>query len=475
MPSLVFPPSSSPGENPQEGAGQIINCYVEKLADGARAPARHRRCPGLRTLATAPDSRVHTRGFIDMNTPLIHVLNARVVKVTVSGSTYTSADVGSLAGTTPVTLARNNKSPTPDIQAVTENGAFNIFTGSAPTSFADADLPAPNSVAELGGYFLWTIGDGRIFASALNDITVASNSFTTEQERPGTLLRGISFRGEFFAFKTTSCGVYTNEGLTPFPLTRRLMIRKGLLGQWAIAGWEPGWASELIWVGDDRVVHRLNGYTPEPISTDDVNRDIASVTDTTTIKASVFMTEGHPMWALTCDDWTLVYDLATRQWHQRASYLDTRWRAEQTVNAFGKWMAGDELTGKFFQIDSSYRKEDTEPLIVEATCVPIQGFPARLFIPRLDINLVPGVGDATGADTTEINPSVLISVSLDGGVNFGTPWVRKLGVQGKTKTKISVLRCGLTTGMGVQVKVKMSDPAHFGLMGGSIAIDGRAA
>jgi hypothetical protein len=188
MVAIVFPPSSSPGQNPQESAGRLINAMVEKLGDGGRRPTKWIRPPGIIQFADMP-SHSHMRGmfYSTSGARVLAVLNERVYQLTDSGI---ATNLGALDGTTLVTIAQNNKSPTPDLVTVTENGAFNLFVAGAPTSFADADLPTPNSVAHLGGYFVFTTLAGEIWASDLNDITVDALSFTNAQTE---LLRGIAF------------------------------------------------------------------------------------------------------------------------------------------------------------------------------------------------------------------------------------------------------------------------------------------
>jgi hypothetical protein len=94
-----------------------------------------------------------------------------------------------LSGTDTVTIARNNAA-TPNIVAVCDAGMFNLFTNSAPTAFADGDLPASNSVAGLNGYLIFTTGAGQIWATGLNAVTVASDAFTKRTGQAGRAAPG---------------------------------------------------------------------------------------------------------------------------------------------------------------------------------------------------------------------------------------------------------------------------------------------
>ena len=173
MTAIPVPVSSAPGIVGQEGGGRLINCFAVKQEPGARYPVVWWRSAGLRQVIDIATHN-HLRGGILAGATLLVAMNSRVHAVTVAGETFSSSNLGALAGSLPVTIARNNAA-TPDIVCVSENGCFNLFTGSAPTSFADPDLPQPNSVSVINGYFIWTIGDGRIFVIPVTEAICISS------------------------------------------------------------------------------------------------------------------------------------------------------------------------------------------------------------------------------------------------------------------------------------------------------------
>lgn len=475
MVAIPFPISHAPGIKPQEGAGRLINCYAEKTEQGARLPVVWRRVSGLSQVADV-SSHTHFRGGIMVASTMVGAWDERAYSITKSGTVYTATNLGALAGSTPITVAKNNAG-TPNIVCVTENGARNLFTGSAPTDFADTDLPQPNSVCELDGYFIFSIGDGRLFATDLNAVTVNSGSYTTEQGAAGR--RVVSFRGEVFYFTDKWCGVYRNAATSPFPLERKLTIPRGICGTFAIAGWEPGWANDLIWVGEDSSVYRLDGYTPSPIGNPDLLRDIEDAGragDHDLLEAFVFMDGGHAMWALTYPgNWTWLFNKTTGNWIKRESYNDNDWRGSQSLRGFDEWLIGDRETGKLFAVDREYAREANNPMpmVLRSGCVA--NFPARLKVLRLDLDFTMGVGRAAGEDPIQTDPVVQIRWSWDGGGHFGDFVTRKLGKQGETAKRVTVNRIGTTTGKGIVVEVRLSDPVHAGFMGGQVAVEGLAA
>lgn len=453
----------------------MINAFAQKQPPGSRAQVIWYRSAGLRE-ATDVLSHTHTRGLHAAGATLLHVLDQRVYAITKSGETYSFTNLGALTGTDAVTIAQNNAA-TPNIVAVSlSSGAWNLFTGSAPTPFADTDLPQPNSVAMLNGYLLFTIGDGRIFASDLNSVSVASNSTATEQGL--TLRRGVVFADRYYAFGDKWTGVYRDIGASPFPLERQLTIPRGLVGTYAIAGFEKGWANQLIWAADDFIVYRMEGYTPVPISNDDVSRDIETAVkaeEGALLEAYVYMSGKNAFWVLTNPGvWTWEHNLTTGEWNERQSYHSEDCRIRQSVRAFDRWIVGDKETGKLAEIDSTYAREFDDPLIWEISSGNSPTFPSRGTVPRVDFDFTNAVGMASGEDPIQTDPSAQISFSKDGGGTWGNPLIRRLGVQGATDQKISVLRVGKFDSRGVRAKLRISDPVHVGFQGGVMAIEQRA-
>lgn len=470
MPAIPFPISMAPGIKAQEGAGRLINCYAEATEKGARFPVIWRRCGGLSQIAdTGSATHVHLRGAILVTSTVILVFDTRAYSLTKSGVVYTLTNLGAFAGTLPVTTAKNNAA-TPNIVAVGENGCLNLFTGSAPTAFADSDLPQPNSVCSHDGYFCWSIGDGRFFASDLNAVTVSSTSFTTEQGLLGR--RVVSFKGKVFYFGDKWTGVYRDAGTSPFPFERELQIERGLAGTHAIAGWEPGWAKELIWAGDDGSVRRLNGYTPERISSPDVERDIGvclRAGSGSLLEASVYMDNGHAFWVLSYPGyWTWVFDQTTGNWLKRESYGRDDWRGAAIINALDEWIVGDQVNGKLYAISPTYYREGTNPLVMVLRSGSTAAFPQGLAVTDAHFDFTAGTGIANGEDPVQTDPTVQIRWSLNGGGSFGSFVNRKLGPQGENDQRVRVNRIGLSNGKGAAFEVSISDPVHVGFLGGAL-------
>lgn len=466
MPQIAFPTSTAPSINVTENGGRLINCYAEKAPVGSRNPVLYRRVPGLDAAFTAGSSA--PRGALLVGTVLYVVNGDTCYSVTKSGSTYTvTALGGTVGGEGRVFMAHNMKTPTHDIMVLTSAGVHTI-SGSSVSDFSDGDLPSSNSLSYMDGYFFTTTSIGQSWASDLNDTNFKDNSFVTAEAQPDGLLRAIPFRRDLLLMGTDTTEFWSNAGnATGYPFSRGPVITYGLWGIHAIAGYEPGFPGPLVWVANDGVIYQLNGYAPERVSTPHIERLIELVDDRTELRASVYIAAGHSFWVLKSDSWSLLYDLSTGEWHERATKGQKNWRAEFCINAFNEWLAFDETSGNVYSINERSRREAGDPLIMEIWSSQQHSFPARTVVSRASFDFATGVGIDRGISPIETNPRVSISWSDNGGWTFGNALLRDLGTQGELKS-VDIWRTGMTSRLGRQWKIQISDPVEVSFIGGSM-------
>lgn len=470
MAVIPFPAMSTGGRKAQETGGRLINCYAREVLGAPANPVLWSRSAGMRRIASA-DGGTNCRGLIAIGSVLLHLLEGRVHAIVKSGGAYTSKVLGNLSGSKAVTLAQNNALPTPNTVCVTEFGAFDLFSDSAPSPFADGDLNDPNSVCSLDGYMVFTSAGGRIQSSELNDVSIATNSFEDVPE--GSLLRGIVFNNELFVFGTWGFRVYQNVGTSPFPFEYTRVKRDvGLAGTHAIAGDQEGWSDALIFAGSDNRVYRMEGYTPVPISNPDVSGAMENVEDRSALVAGVYGAEGYSFWTLTSPgNWTWEYNLSTGLWNERRSYRRKDWRGRQTIRLFDEWIAGDAQSGDLFEIVAGLGSEQNDPLTFTLYSGVLSAFPQRVNAVRSWFRLTSGTGVAIGRDPVETDPRITISWSRDGGATFGNSLFRNLGGEGDQDILVSIGNTGLSSSKGMQFRIEISDPVHAGFMGGQAQIE----
>lgn len=472
MVEIAFPSSTAPGVNRTENGGRLINAYAEKAPAGSRSKIIWRRACGLDDAFMVGDD-AH-RGSVLVGSVLYVVNGDTAYTVTAAGTVYTVTAIGgAVPGVGPVFMERNMRSPTPQILIVHSEGMSKI--DGTVSDFSDPDLPFINSICFIDGYFIVSSADGRAFASALNDITFSSLDYATAEASPDGLVRVVAFGRDLLLMGTTTTEFWGNTGnATGFPFSRGPVIPIGLKGRYAVAGQEQGFPEPLVWVAQDNTVRRLVGYSPQKISTPDLERLIEDVTNTDELEASVYVAGGHACWVLSSNTWTWVYDLSTGEWHERASYGIARWRAHFGINAFGKWLTFDKASNQVFSVNAGGRREGSAPLVWEIWSTQASGFPGR-FVPwdiRFDIDT--GVGIDRGISPIETNPKVSIDWSHNGGKSFGNALLRELGTQGE-KRQVGIRSTGLTKDLGVIFRLRVSDPVEVSFGGGSMDIEQRSA
>lgn len=464
MVDIPFPRSSQPGSQPGEGLGRLLNRYCE--VDGEAV--QWKLVPGLVSFA---DTLLQgPRGMIDVNGTLYEARAATALTLSAGGSVTVLA--GALPGTLPVTWAKNNKAPTPDVVCVTEIGAFSVSSTQV-KSYPDTTLPQPNSVAMLDGFFLFTTGDGRIFASGVNDIfvddadpTQNALSFTTA-DQSGGLVRGTVWAEQFFAWGAKACTVYTNAGTSPFPLSRTTIIPVGLASLTAITGFEPGWGLQQFFVATDNTVRRLDGYTATAISNKDVERAIAGETDKTRIEMSCYVEGGRPTVVVQGSSFSWEFNAASGLWNERQSPALARWRCSRSVFFANKWLYGDTQTSQILQVSAAAFDEVGSAFTARLESGPVKQYPNRLRCLAAYFDFTSGQG-TIGGTPDSMNPSVSISSSIDGGGSWSTPVLRRdLGAQGEFNKMIRVNRIGgIATQHGIRFRIDSSSPVYSTFRGG---------
>ena len=405
---VPFPDSSMPGIRTQESGGRLVNCFIEPLGAGAPSQIVYRRAPGLGFFGTTTYGAGFRGAMLVDNLLYCAVAGSNLVSFTAVGGDFTQVGaVSGFGGTQKGFFARNNNSPA-DMVYVDPSGTHNSFT-SGGVFTAGTLATAPNSVCCLDGFFVYTTGAGRVYASDVNSLTVNALSFQDAQSKPDGLTRGIPWAGNLFLFGPSTTEVWANVGTTPFPFQRNVVIPRGIKGPYCVAGFEDNFSRALVWVADDNTVVRLNGYQPEKISPPDLDGLIENVTSTTELEMSVYMARGHAFIVLSSLTWSWVFDLNNNKWAERQSYLLTRSRITGGIYAFGKWLCGDISSGNVHWITDE-RHTEINP---DVTLPPhifrwrlesgaVENFPVGGRVGRADFNFVTGVGRSSTDRTQDI-------------------------------------------------------------------------
>lgn len=326
---------------------------------GGRSSKMLRGVPGMVTFsASMPESSV--RGLYVAEGRLFAVVGTTLYRIATDGS---AASLGTIPGVGRCVFTHNQVSG--GNQVVIGNGqsgyVFNT-TDDTLTQITDEGFPGFRSVDFADQYIIGVEPFGRYwFHSDLADATSYSTLDRAEAEKaPDRIQQAIATGSDILVLGERTGQFFYNTG----EATGTFQNRSG--AEMDVGAGSPYTACRLdntvYWLGNDGSVYRLNGYVPQRISTHALEQAISRCT-LSDAYAFTFEDRGHKCYLLTFPDGqTWCFDAATQEWTRRESYGFNRWRISALVKWRGKWIAGDFINGKLYQLDWAVQQEAGEPL-----------------------------------------------------------------------------------------------------------------
>lgn len=454
---LDFGSQSNPGRYGPDTGPRLINAYVEAADAKGKAVLPIYAIDGLSSFATlAGGSRC--RGAISFG-PYGYVVSGPLLYKVDSGGGVSV--IGGIPNAAPVFMARNRKSPNAQIMIVTDGLRF-IVENDVITAIADSDLPAPNSVAGIAGYFLATIPDGRFFISGLDEGTTwDALDFATAESSPDGLSVAYARAGEAILAGPKSIEFWAHTGAAAFPFERvpgSTLQNLGILCKHSMRDLND----VVIFVASDGTVRMLDGYTPRRISTHAQERAIDQVSDKDSITATAYSIRGHQFYVLSCSEWSWVYNAATGFWHEQASYGLDRWRGEVFVDINGVRVVGDHASGLMYRINPDAFDEAGEHLIWTVRSGPFHAYPSPLAFNRLFLDTIPGAG-LNSTDEHVADPQIMLRFSDDSGRTWSDEMTAEVGKIGEFSRRVTFEALGQSGEDGRIFEVSMSAAVKRGL------------
>ncbi len=451
---------SNPGKYSFSGSTRLINAYAEKQ-DG-KQPMAVMPCYGLTLFAEVTDTPCRGTIFLDDLGVAYSAHSTGIWKVQSDG---TSTRIGTLPGTDIVQFSRN-QAEFPQIVVHCNAGDFYI-QNDVITQITDTDLPTPVTQDHLSGYTVYGLEDRRVFVSGLNDAaSIDSTDYATAEQSADPLVRVKADHGDLFIFKQKTTEVWRNTGNEDFPFEPIIpaTIQKGLISKSAVIECD----NTLMFPAPDHIVYRLNGYTPQRISTHSVERAIEADGNHAAIVGFSYSAGGHSFATLTGDTYTKVFDAATGLWHDRESYGQSHWRARFPFHGWNKNIIGDTLSGNLYEIDRNAFDEGGEPLVWGMDTPTIHAFPNGGIIDAVFIDMQTGVGNLP-ASADGYDPVLMLDWSVDGGKTFRGARQLKLGKWGEY-VRVSTRRLGRFGEKGVMFRLRVSDPVIRAIIAMDISV-----
>jgi hypothetical protein len=318
-------------------------------------------------------------------------------------------------------------------------------------------------VTFLDGYLVFSIPDGRIFHTALNDaLTVNALSYATASSTADGLRRIVTHRGALIALGESSLEIWEDAGTTPFAFARiRADIDIGCVAEHTVATV----ADALMWVDQNGVVRQLTASEPIRISTHALERAISSLTwdERRTLRAVYTHFNGHDFYAVTSPYWTWEFDLATGLWHERQSGGLQNWFAQGFESFNGNVVIGSSQDGSLHVVDDASETESGNPYLFLAQSAPVHAFPKGLIVDQLDVDILPGAG-ITGANAEAADPKLMLDWSDDGGRTWTGGRIARLGRVGERLAIASFHQLGATRRAGRTFRLSCSSSVMRGIL-----------
>jgi hypothetical protein len=427
-------------KNKQVGAARLTNCFAQELGEEGKSQWVITGTPGLTAFGSALAGG-GIRAMLVLDDQLLVVAGRSLYTVNASG---VSVRLGGIPTDGPVYMRRNRRVPTQ--VGIVSDGYYAVLQSGALTEIADPDLPPPSSFAYLDGYGILPISRGRYMITGIDDFSsIDGLDEGVAESSPDEIVRAHELEREVYFFGTASIEAHQNTGDADFPFTRSQTMEVGCPSGagGAVVAVDTPTGKALMFVAHDHTVRLIRGYQTNVISTgeiEDLIETLAEAGRLTELRASAWSSGGRNFAALSCDDWTRVFDATSGNWHDRASHLQDRWRVSEVISFAGKTIAGDWQTGQLYQMGERYYTEADEAHTLELIPPPIHAHPHRTRHNALHLDVARGVGLNTPSEPQDEEPTLLIDWSNDGGKTWSTPREVPLGRLGQDAKRLPPIR-----------------------------------
>jgi hypothetical protein len=425
---------------PWSGA-KIVNCFSEKADGDKQQDFALMLIPGLDLFAYIA-SGLKVRGLHFMGSTLYAVVGSTLYTVSQAGM---ATAIGTVVGSNRVQIVDNGTQ-----LAICAAPMGYVLSGGILAT--PVNLPSVSSVAYIDGYFVWSIdGTDQAIFSGINDGTSYDplDTFAAEGS-PDGLLGILNSHRELLMLGSDTIEIFYDSGDADNPFQRQgnAFIERGVFTRDSAVKID----NAVNFLGDDRIVYRLDGYTPIRISTHAIEYHLRNITDAW---GFAYTQEGHKFYVLNTDQGCWSYDLATGAWHERLSSGRANYRAGCAETAWGRTVFGDNETGNLYTPSLDNYTENGDPISCQIELPSIGDGSVRRTMYMFQLYCETGVGLNTGQGS---DPQVMLTYSDNGGRAFSNEMWRSLGAIGEYRTR-AIWR-GLGQFRQRQMRLVMTDPVR---------------
>lgn len=331
-----------------------------------------------------------------------------------------------------------------------------IIDTSGVNEITDPDFPSVTSVAHINGYFLWTTTRGQFIWSEINDgQDYDALDFATAEKAPDELVAVLVDHEQVILFGSSTFEVWvpTGNSLSAFEPIPGGLQQCGLASRDSLAQLD----NSVFFVGNDKLVYRLEGTSPVRISTFGIEGKLSAMNwaNRANLKGMTYAHDGHTYYGLEIpDEGTYFYDVATNMWHQRRSKGITHWGAWVLRFIEGETYAGDRTGGYLYKLDHD-ALEDRYGYIERMATAGVTSEGGFVPVTNLTLDITTGKAPLTGQGS---NPKVMLRYSDDLGSTWSRPVARSFGKRGEYNKKPRWNGLGSIKSPGRVYEFRVTDP-----------------
>lgn len=455
--------------SPVVTAQRRLNCFYDPRPDQDKAPMIIRGTPGSVLWKTLPTSPI--RGWHIVQDILYVVAGAKLYSITTAGSVAVLGTLGTSTGL--VSIADNGT------QLGIVDGAAGYYLTIAGSTFGtivDANFPnGATTIAFLNSRFIVEkAGTRQFYVGGIYDATLwTPATFGTKENESSILLAVEVLNGTLMLWGESSIEFWQDVGSSPMPYQRI----NGATQTWGLAAVQSraSFNNTEIFLGLNPNGHvkvlMFSGYTPQPISTGDIEALIDDFPIVSDGIALTYMMDGHPMYQLTFPEGnrSLLYDGVTGLWSetQTGTALFNRHFGNLSISFDNETFVSDTSTGNIYQLDYNAFTDNGALIKRQVRTLHVRNAGNLFGVSELYLDMETGMGTQAGPG---FDPQLMIQVSKDGGRTFGVERKVSLGKIGHYLTRIMTRRWGMARDFVWQIT--MTDPVPFVITGGSATTSG---
>jgi hypothetical protein len=327
-----------------------------------------------------------------------------------------------------------------------------IFTF-ATNAFVQITSPAwlgSNTVTFCDGYFVFVEPNTqKYYISALYDGTSFDPlDFKSAEGSPDNLVAAIMVHKQLWLFGVNSIEIAYNSGNADFPFTdvQGAFIEYGCLAPNSIVRT----ANTVFWIGQDSagqgIVFMAEGYQPKRISNFAIESRLQQIENLSDASCYGYQEDGHYFYVLnfSASDTSLVYDITSNLWHERASYVNNnyaRHRISCHTLAFGLHLVGDFSNGKIYTQSLNYHDYNGEIRRWERITQYLSGELQYFYTNALQVDMQVGTG-IVDSETDDLDPQAMLSWSDDSGKTWSAERWQSIGKVGEYLKRVIWRRLG---------------------------------